>query len=96
MSLRRRLAEFQPDSSSLAIPPGAALSAEEYAGRYARYVRENGYWVTSPSSNGLRLYVDGSPVVTATGPVDVPWADLAAPPPRSASAPAGTRRPAPN
>jgi hypothetical protein len=73
---RRKLKEFEPDARSIVVPPGAALTAEEYASRYRAYVRENGYWVTSPNSQGLRLYVDGEPVVTRKGAVDVPWQDF--------------------
>lgn len=73
---RTSVEQYEPDAKSVIVPRGAALSAEEYAGQWKDYVRRNGYWVTSPNSKGLRLYVDGGPAVTANGPIDMAWADL--------------------
>lgn len=67
---------YTPDSRSLVVPPGAASSDEEYAGQWGEYIRKNGYWVTRPDSKGLRLYADGGPVVSASGPVDMTWAEI--------------------
>lgn len=68
---------FTPSAGSLEIPDGAALTAEEYTGQFQEYVRNNGYWVTRPDAKGLRLYLDGGPVVTSQGPLDTTWEELA-------------------
>lgn len=73
---RQALSEFTPAPGSLVVPDGAALTAEEYAGTWTAYVREKGYWVTRPDAKGVRLYADGGPIVTGTGPVDFSWAEL--------------------
>lgn len=70
------LASFKVDSSMVDVPPGAALSDEEYAGRLSEAIRSRGYWLTSPGSTGLRLYLDGQPVARHGAPVEVEWADL--------------------
>lgn len=70
------VSKFAVDSTMVVVPPGAALTAEEYAGRLQELIRERGYWVTNPSSTGLRLYLEGQPVERAGKPVDVAWSDL--------------------
>ena len=73
---RLTLDGFKPDQASIVAPPGAAFSAEEYAGQWEQYIRDNGHWVTRPDGKGVRLYADGGPVIGATGPVDYSWAQL--------------------
>lgn len=67
---------FKPDPGSLAIPPGSAMSEEEYRGEWTQYIQDNGYWVTRPDGKGVRLYADGGPVLGTKGPVDFTWAQL--------------------
>jgi hypothetical protein len=71
-----QLTSFQVDSSMVTVPPGAALSQEEYASRLSAAIRDRGYWLTNPSSTGLRLYLDGQPVERRGAPVDVDWTTL--------------------
>jgi hypothetical protein len=73
---RKALEEFAPDPSSIFVPPGSVFSPEEYAAEWTKRIRDNGYWVTKPDGRGLRLYVDGGPVVGANGPVDLTWPEL--------------------
>jgi|AGTN01.3.fsa_nt_gi hypothetical protein len=73
---RATLEGFTPDPGSIAVPPGAAVTAEEYAGTWQSYIRDNGYWITRPDAKGLRLYADGGPVIGASGPVDFTWEQL--------------------
>lgn len=70
---------FEPDVHALVVPPGSALTAPEYRNQFQDYVRDHGYWMTNPSSTGLRLYIDGGPVPGPTGPVDITWDELEAP-----------------
>jgi hypothetical protein len=51
---------------------------EEYKAQFNEYVRENGYWMTAPDESGLRLYVDGGPLVSGDGPVQYTWEELTA------------------
>lgn len=73
---RAALESYSPDSASLTVPDGAALSAEEYASQYGERIRKTAYWVTRPDSKGLRLYNEGGPVVSASGPVDLTWTEI--------------------
>lgn len=70
------LEKFEPDQRSMVVPPGSALSSDEYFSQWRQYVRDHGYWLTNPAGSGLRLYVDGGPVA---GPVDVSWDELESP-----------------
>jgi hypothetical protein len=74
------LREYRP-KGAIVVPPGAAMNEVEYASRFREYVRKNGYWVTRPDGEGLRMYVDGGPVVAGGKPVDATWQELAAVPP---------------
>jgi hypothetical protein len=56
---------------------GAAVPEEELKAQLSDYVRENGYWMTAPDESGLRLYVDGGPMVDGNGPVQYTWDELA-------------------
>lgn len=69
---------FAPQSDAIAVPPGAGLTAEDYIAQYTAYVREHGYWVTRPDGAGLRLYLDGGPVVAGGVPVERTWEELQA------------------
>jgi hypothetical protein len=71
-----RLRRLELPQSALVVPEGGALTAEDYQARYGEYVRDNGYWLTNPSSTGIRLYVDGGPVA---GPIEMTWDELMAP-----------------
>ncbi len=56
---------------------GAAVSEEELKAQMNDYVRANGYWMTAPDESGLRLYVDGGPLVDGNGPVQYTWDEIA-------------------
>ncbi len=71
---RRAIEAFEPAPNSV-IPNGAG-SAESYLTDLTTYVRDNGYWVTRPDAKGLRLYVDGGPLVGVDGPVQYTWEQL--------------------
>lgn len=71
-----RWAVAHAESDGIVVPEGVALSAEEYGSRWTEHVRQNAYWVTRPDSLGVRLYVDGGPVVTNSGPVELTWPQL--------------------
>jgi hypothetical protein len=53
-------------------------SEEDLKAQMNAYVHENGYWMTTPDESGLRLYVDGGPLVTGDGPVQYTWDEIAA------------------
>ncbi len=55
---------------------GSALPSEDLLPQYNEYLRDNAYWMTAPDESGLRLYVDGGPVVTGAGPVQYTWQQL--------------------
>jgi hypothetical protein len=70
------ISRFEPDAASLVVPEGATGDSVQYAQDFTRYVQQNGYWVTRPDSLGVRLYADGGPVVTQSGPVEFTWQQL--------------------
>lgn len=76
IGVKLALEDFTPAPESIIVPPGTSVSAEEYAGEWTNYIRENGYWVTRPDGKGVRLYADGGPVVGTEGPVDRTWSEL--------------------
>lgn len=71
---RQAIESYEPAPNS--VIPNGANSAEGYLADLATYVRDNGYWVTRPDAKGLRLYVDGGPVVGVDGPVQYTWEQL--------------------
>jgi hypothetical protein len=73
------LDKYEPQGA-IAVPPGAAMTVDEYSLRFQAYVRKNGYWVTRPDGEGLRMYVDGGPVVAGGKPFDATWQELATQP----------------
>lgn len=60
------------------VIPNGAMSEEEYQSQFADHVRKNGYYMTRPDAKGLRLYVDGGPVLGVGGPVQYTWQELLA------------------
>jgi ribosomal protein S20 len=76
IGVNQALEAFEPAHGSIVVPPGSALTAEEYQATWSQYIRDNGYWVTRPDAKGVRLYADGGPVVGESGPVDLSWTQL--------------------
>lgn len=52
------------------------VAHEELMTQYNEYIRDHGYWMTTPNESGLRLYVDGGPVVKGDGPIEYTWQQL--------------------
>jgi hypothetical protein len=73
---RSSIERFAPASNAIAVPPGSPLTPEEYAGQFGAYVRQYGYWLTRPDGKGVRLYVDGGPVVENGAPLERTWEEL--------------------
>lgn len=67
---------YRAKAEDLLVPAGSFLSDEEYAEDFTEHVRENGVWITNPSGTGLRLYVDGAPVLSAGKAYEVSWDSL--------------------
>ena len=70
------LSGFQPEPGSIFVPPGSAMSDEEYRKAWTQYIHDTAYWVTRPDGKGVRLYADGGPVLGKSGPVDFTWEQL--------------------
>lgn len=71
------LREFYARSASIETA-GASISEEDIKAQYNEYIHDNAYWMTAPDESGLRLYVDGGPVIDGDGPVQYRWEDLTA------------------
>ncbi|HET9396222.1 MAG TPA: hypothetical protein VFO36_09210, partial [Nitrospiraceae bacterium] len=69
------LRSFYARSASISTE-GAGSSEEELRGQFNAYIRDNAYWMTAPDESGLRLYVDGGPVITGNGPVQHTWDEI--------------------
>jgi hypothetical protein len=68
---------IEPDFSSVIVPRGVALTAEEYASEWTQHIRDDGYFATSPDGKGVWLYADGGPVYQhKDGKPDFSWVQL--------------------
>lgn len=72
----RFINEYEAKSSLGFDTLGTNLADEEMQGVVTQYLRENAYWVTKPDGSGVRMYVDGAPVVDAEELVELDWTDL--------------------
>jgi hypothetical protein len=75
---RGALDGLQLTSMAIDVPPGSPFTAEEYLVQFIEHVRAHGYWLTRPDGTGVRLYLDGGPVMDAGGPVERTWQQLQA------------------
>lgn len=69
------LSEFTAVSGDIDTS-GSPFPEESLLVNQTQYIRENAYWMTSPDESGLRLYVDGGPVISQNRPVEYTWQQL--------------------